>query len=137
MQINKIYLSLGSNIGDRKENINKALILLEDRMGRLILKSTNHITKAMYNENQNDFYNMTCSINTKYNPEECLRIIENIMSEMGRVRTFQNAPRIIDIDILFFNYFNYKFKNEKLEIPHPKIFEREFVTRPLIEMLIN
>ncbi len=131
---NKVYLALGSNTGDINLNLNKAVELISEKIGEVEKVSSFYITKPMYKLDQADFCNAVCIAYTSLDHFELLDRIELIMSEMGRVREESNGPRIIDIDILFFN--NLKIKTEKLEIPHPKIYEREFVTRPLIEILL-
>ena len=89
----------------------------------------------MGNTNQNDFLNQVIIINNKLNPEETMEAILEIESKMGRIRTQKNAPRIIDIDILFFNKEIINTKN--LTIPHTLMQERNFVMFPLNELSPN
>ena len=127
-----IYLGLGTNLGDREEHLENALILIEKKIGPILKKSTIHETKAWGNINQPDFLNMVIRIDTGLSPKELLKYCLEIENKLGRVRTEKWGERIIDIDIL---YYNDLIINEKyLTIPHPYIFDRDFVLNPLKEI---
>jgi len=127
--MNKIYLLLGSNMGNSLEQLTNAIHHIEKKTGALIRKSGLYTTAAWGNTNQPDFLNQVIVIETKLSAVETLKSILTIEKTMGRVRTIKNAPRIIDIDILFFNREIITAKN--LIIPHPEIQNRRFVLVPL------
>ena len=131
-----IYLNLGSNLssiyGDRKDNINKALDLLEKNKIK-ILKKSNYYETPSYPETKNPkFINLCCSIKFKYPVTILLEIIKNIEKKMGRIRTEKNKPRICDIDIIDFNELILNTKH--LKLPHPRMHLRNFVLFPLLEL---
>ena len=129
---NKIYLGLGSNIGNNELNLKKAIKKLAENGIKLIKSSSLYVTKAQYYENQDDFLNQVIEVKTKLSPFELLDTIEKIMSEMKRKRLIKYGPRIIDIDILF--YKNIEINKKILTIPHKLMFERDFVLKPLYEL---
>ena len=134
--LNKAYLSLGSNMGNRKINIKRALKLLEDNPSISIESiSSLYETEPMYVRDQKSFYNIVVKANTESNmgPFELLGSIKAIEYSLGRKKTgTRYGPRPIDIDILFFG--DKIIESEILEIPHPKISERKFVLLPLGEI---
>ncbi len=125
------YLGLGSNIGEREINLLKALSLINQE-SRLIKTSSIYETKPIGYEKQSSFLNMVCQVSTKLKPVDLLRSIKQIEKILGRKPSFRNAPRIIDIDILF--YDNIIINTKKLAIPHPRLVERAFVLIPLAEI---
>ena len=129
---NKIYLGLGSNIGNNELNLKKAIKKLAENGIKLIKSSSLYVTKAQYYENQDDFLNQVIEVKTKLSPFELLDTIEKIMSEMKRKRLIKYGPRIIDIDILF--YKNIEINKKILTIPHKLMFERDFILKPLYEL---
>ena len=133
--MNKTYLLLGSNIGNSKKHLENAKKRISKKIGPIIRYSSLYSTSAWGNTNQNDFLNQVIIINNKLNPEKTMKAILEIESEMGRIRTQKNAPRIIDIDILFYNKEIINTKN--LTIPHPLMQERNFVMFPLNELSPN
>ncbi len=130
--MNTLYVLVGGNIGNRHENLEKALSCLTKEIGRVIKSSLIYETEAWGNRDQPDFYNQVHIIYTKLSAEETMKNILDIEEKMGRVRTIKNAARIIDIDILFFNK---EIINEPgLTVPHPEIANRRFVLVPLNEL---
>ncbi len=133
---NIIYLSLGSNMGNRKINLKKALKLLKGNPGIDIENiSSLYETEPMYVEDQKSFYNIVvrASIESTMGPFELLGSIKAIEYGLGRRKVgTRYGPRLIDIDILYFG--DEIIKSEILEIPHPKIIERKFVLLPLSEI---
>ncbi len=125
------YLCLGSNLGNRQENLDKALDLLSQRM-QIRKVSSLYDTEPVGNIEQPRFLNLVCQINTRLSPEELLTLAKGIELKMGRTPGKRNAPRIIDIDILL--YGDSVVETEELEIPHPRIAERAFVLFPLAEI---
>ncbi|HZE87540.1 MAG TPA: 2-amino-4-hydroxy-6-hydroxymethyldihydropteridine diphosphokinase [Methylomirabilota bacterium] len=129
-----IFLALGSNIENKKENINKAIKLLEKHVKNISVAKL-YETKPMYLEQQDTFLNTVLKGETKLSPIELLNFAKQLEKQIGRKERFRNGPREIDIDILFYN--NLIFKNETLQIPHPKIAERDFVLKPFMDLDSN
>ncbi|MCU7618064.1 2-amino-4-hydroxy-6-hydroxymethyldihydropteridine diphosphokinase [Chryseobacterium sp. PBS4-4] len=128
MSQHKVVLLLGSNIGDKKNNIDAALDKLKN-VGE-ILKNSEYLTSAPVEfVSSNNFCNIATIIFTHFSPIQLLNYIKKIEAEMGRINDSKisggYADRIIDIDIVKFN--DLKFTSERLEIPHKKhLYEREF-----------
>ncbi len=127
-----IFISLGSNLGNRKEYLEEAMSLISEKC-TIVKKSSIIETKAMYFENQPDFLNMVVLIETKLQPLELLNFCQEIETQLKRVRTIPNGPRTIDIDLLTYN--NIVLNTERLTLPHPRMEERDFVMKPLREIL--
>ncbi len=127
----EIYLGLGSNLGDRMDNLTGAVARLSQRVviGEI---SSVYETEPLYYGEQPLFLNAVIFGNTELEPLELLRFIKGIEGDMGREPGPRNAPRIIDIDILF--YGNETVDTPELTIPHPAIAERAFVLVPLAEI---
>ncbi|TRZ53587.1 MAG: 2-amino-4-hydroxy-6-hydroxymethyldihydropteridine diphosphokinase [Dehalococcoidia bacterium] len=126
-----VYLGLGSNLGDRQENLDRALDLLSQRLGALQISSV-YDTEPIGNINQPRFLNMVCQAYTGLAPMELLTLVKGIELKIGRAPGKPNAPRPIDVDILF--YGDQVVEVPELVIPHPKLTERAFVLVPLDEI---
>ncbi|MCX7905849.1 MAG: 2-amino-4-hydroxy-6-hydroxymethyldihydropteridine diphosphokinase [Elusimicrobiales bacterium] len=126
-----IYLSLGSNLGDRIQNIQKTINILSSFV-KIKKISSFYITQPMYYINQPYFINCVIEITTSIPPKNLLYKLLKIEKKLGRKRIFKNGPRIIDIDIVY--YGNEIIKTNYLKIPHPKRLERNFVMIPLYEI---
>lgn len=127
-----VYLSLGSNLGDRKANLETAVEMVVERMGSPLLKSNIYETQA-WGYNGRNFLNLVIKVDTLLEPQPLLANLKEIESEMGRVQSDEGyADRTIDIDILFYN--DKVFNSENLVIPHPGIPKRLFVLVPLAEI---
>lgn len=129
--MNRIYLSLGSNLGDRENNIEEAISLLKANV-RLIKRSSFYETEPVGFSDQPWFLNIAAECETALSPQSLLQFTQSIEHRMKRVKTIVNGPRIIDIDILF--YENENIETETLIIPHPRMLERAFVLVPLYEI---
>ncbi len=127
----RAFLGLGSNLGDRLGHIQQALRLLSRRC-TIITVSSIYETPAMYYTRQGDFYNAAAEIETGLSPLELLRETQAVERALKRRRPFKNAPRTLDIDIIF--YGREKIEEPGLLIPHPKLAERPFVLAPLCEI---
>jgi len=125
------YLGLGSNMGDRQENLERALDFLSQRL-RLQKVSSIYDTEPVGNVNQPRFLNMVCQVYTSLTPTALLTVGKAIESKMGRVSGKLNAPRPIDIDILF--YGDQIVETPELVIPHLRLMERAFVLVPLAQI---
>ncbi len=133
--MNKTYLLLGSNMGNSKRQLSKAIGLIEKQIGKIVRQSGLYATAAWGNTNQPDFLNQVIIVQTKLTAVQTMQSILQIEKEMGRLRTVKNAPRIIDIDILFFN--KEVIHTEELTVPHPQLQNRRFVLVPLNELSPN
>ena len=129
--MHQIYLALGSNIENRKQHIETAIVLLCEKV-RGITIAPLYETKPRYFEDQNNFLNTVLRGYTDLEPLELLQFTKAVQQEVGRVERFRNGPREIDIDILF--YDNVVYKDEELEIPHPRLQERDFVLQPFADI---
>ena len=125
-----VYLGLGSNMGEREENLDKALRLLSQRM-RMGKVSSIYDTEPQGTTSQPRFLNMVCQVFTRLTPEGLLALAKGIESKLGR-HGKSGEPRPIDIDILF--YGDKVMQTPDLVIPHPKLTERAFVLVPLTEI---
>jgi len=130
--MNKTYLLLGSNMGNSRQQLTQSITLIKKKIGRVTRQSKLYSTAAWGNTNQPDFLNQVIVVETKLSPDALIKTILSIEKDMGRIRTIKNAPRIIDIDILFFNKDIIQEKD--LIIPHPEIQNRRFVLVPLNEL---
>ena len=126
-----VYLGLGSNMGKRQDNLDKALDLLSQRL-RVEQVSSIYDTEPVGNTNQPRFLNLVCQVHTRLAPMELLTMAKGIELKLGRAPAISNAPRPIDIDILF--YGDQVVKTKELVIPHPRLAERAFVLIPLAEI---
>ncbi len=129
--MNRVYLGLGSNIGDSKSNIESALLSLDKKVN-IINKSSYYQTEPVGYKDQAWFLNMVIEGETNLNPRELLSFTQSIEKDLKRVKTIVNGPRIIDIDILI--YDDLKIESEDLIIPHPRMQERAFVMVPIFEI---
>lgn len=129
----KAFLSIGTNIGERLDNLNNAVSgLAAIEQIKIVKVSSVYETDAVGFEDQAAFLNIVVEIETSFAPEELLDFCLELELELGRVRLFKWGPRLIDIDILL--YEDVKLDTEKLKIPHPYMKERAFVMIPLIEI---
>ena len=132
MKINKVYLGLGSNIGNREENLQTAQRFITEKFGTIISSSSIYETTAWGLTEQNAFLNQVICIETKFLPIVVLRIVLDTEKVMGRIREQKWGARVIDIDVLY--HANEVITTENLIIPHPLIQERKFVLVPLCEI---
>ncbi len=126
-----IFLALGSNIENRKQRIETAIVLLREKVYDITIAPL-YETKPRYFEDQQNFLNTVLRGFTDLEPRELLQFTKAVQQEVGRVERFRNGPREIDIDILF--YDNVVYKDEELEIPHPRLQERDFVLQPFADI---
>ena len=128
----RIYLSLGSNIGDREANLHKAVEQLASQDMRVLHTSRIYETEPVDYVDQAWFLNQVVEAETALFPMQLLTRVGRVERELGRKRTVRKGPRTIDIDILF--YGAAVVETTRLEIPHPRIAERRFVLVPLAEL---
>lgn len=130
-----VFLGLGSNKGNRKENILKAVKLLEENGQKVMRMSSLRETKPYGYKKQKNFLNAAVKLKTKLMPLELLELCKRIEKKIGRTKSFRWGPREIDIDILFFG--KKVIKNKKFTIPHSDLHNRNFVLTPLVEIAPN
>ncbi len=134
--MHKVYLSLGSNLGDRKYEIKRAVELIGERIGTVERVSSLYETEPWGFSSDNMFVNAAVCVSTQLTPRALLEATQAIERDMGRTAKSVNGQyhdRTIDIDILF--YDNIKVDEPDLKIPHPLMNERDFVMKPLKEIL--
>ena len=126
-----VYLALGTNLGDRLANLRAAIKALSSEIN-VIAESKVYETPPWGYENQPTFLNMAVKCETNLEPESLLKRLKQLEVQLGREQSFRWGPRLIDIDILF--YDDLILKSESLTIPHPRLHERAFVLVPLADI---
>lgn len=130
------YLSIGSNMGDKEKNLNEAIEFIGKLENTKIEKISSFIVTEPWGYlEQDEFLNGALKIKTLLSPKDLLKKLLNIENEMKRVRELRWGPRIIDIDIVF--YDNLISEDEEFILPHPRMEERYFVLKPLNELCPN
>ena len=129
-----LYLSLGSNLGPRKETMERAISEIEERIGQLVARSAFLETRPWGFSSQHDFLNACITVRTNCSPQKCLQITQQIERELGRLQKSdgQYHDRAIDIDLLFYDELICQGKN--LLLPHPLLHKRQFVLEPLCQI---
>ncbi len=131
-----VYLSIGTNLGDKAANAARALALINEQVGKVVRRSSDFVSAPWGFVSENEFLNMVVAVETALRPVELLEATQRIERLMGRTHKSVNghyADRIIDIDILL--YGAEKVDLPELKIPHPHIAERDFVYIPLAEIM--
>ena len=128
-----IYLSLGSNLGDRAANLESAIGALPHAGVRVVRRSSLYETEPVDFLAQPWFLNCVVEAETSLTPGQLLRALQGIESMLGSRKLVPRGPRIIDLDILF--YGTSKIRTEEMEIPHPRMASRRFVLAPLAELV--
>ena len=138
-QVNSVYLAFGSNLGDRKKNLNKALSLLKKENIIVKKKSNLYRSKSWPNEKFPEFINFVIFIETRLNLKKLFLKIKNVEHQVGRNKSKRNFPRVCDIDIIDFNgqIIQKKIRNNKINVPHERMHSRNFVLLPLFEINKN
>ncbi|MBK7231789.1 MAG: 2-amino-4-hydroxy-6-hydroxymethyldihydropteridine diphosphokinase [Saprospiraceae bacterium] len=126
------FFLLGSNMGDRKAWIGKAIQLMEERIAKIKKKSALYETAAWGDTSQKKFLNIAVSIESSKPPHKLLQLSLEIEEELGRIRTVKNAARRIDIDLLLCG--DEQIEETDLQIPHPRLHLRNFALIPLMEI---
>ncbi|MDZ7936049.1 MAG: 2-amino-4-hydroxy-6-hydroxymethyldihydropteridine diphosphokinase [Emticicia sp.] len=132
MKSNQIFFGLGSNLGNREENLLIAQKLINERVGKIRSKSSIYETAAWGITEQNAFLNQVIEVESCFSSSAVLHLVLKIEKDMGRIREIKWGERSIDIDILYYN--NEIILTENLVIPHPFIRDRKFVLVPLCEI---
>jgi 2-amino-4-hydroxy-6-hydroxymethyldihydropteridine diphosphokinase len=133
--VHNVYLITGSNLGNSLSNLLHVKKLIREQLGEIIHESSVYKTAPWGNLNQQDFLNQALHIQTSISPQALMREILTIESSMGRKRIEKWEPRIIDVDILFYDTLVLDIPD--LVIPHPLLHERRFVLAPLFDIAPN
>ena len=133
-QVKSIYLGLGSNLGNRKSNIEKAKFKLFQSNIRILKTSSYYESLSWPDPNNPKFLNIVLKVSTNLEPLKLLKKCKEIELILGRKKTFKNAPRLCDIDILDYNK---KVFSRIINLPHPRMHSRNFVLIPLYEINRN
>ncbi|MGN1256389.1 MAG: 2-amino-4-hydroxy-6-hydroxymethyldihydropteridine diphosphokinase [Bacteroidaceae bacterium] len=131
-----LYLALGTNLGDRRANLLRALDMIDQRIGQVCRISSFLQTEPWGFSSPNTFLNAACMVHTALEPMQCLECSQQIEREMGRTGKSVDggyADRVIDIDLLM--YDDLHIVTPQLTLPHPLMMERDFVLRPLSEIM--
>jgi len=126
-----VFLALGTNLGDKQGNLEKAIVALGEHV-TISAQSKLYETAPMYVEDQPAFLNMVVRGDTPLSPYQLLDFLKRLEEELGREPTFRNGPRMIDLDILYFD--DLLLNDDRLQIPHLRIGERSFVLCPLSDI---
>ncbi|WP_107839597.1 2-amino-4-hydroxy-6-hydroxymethyldihydropteridine diphosphokinase [Metasolibacillus meyeri] len=129
--MNDVFLSIGTNIGEREGNLKQAVQLLREQV-EVVKVSAVYETAPVGYIDQPSFFNIAVHVQTERTAEEALAVCQSIENELGRVRDIRWGPRIIDLDILLFNQES--IGTDSLIVPHPRMYERAFVLVPLVEI---
>jgi len=128
------YIGIGSNLGNRERYIKEAIKKLKEAKGIQVIRVSNiYETEPVGGPKQGKYLNGAIEIETKLKPKELLARLGEIEKELGRTREIENAPRTIDLDILLCG--DEKIDEPGLKIPHPRMHERDFVMKPLNDIL--
>jgi len=131
-----VYIGIGSNLGDRLANVNSAIEELKNNPDIRIEKISSIIeTAPIGGPAQGKYLNGVIKIKTEISANTLLCTLQNIEKKLGRIRAIKDGPRTIDLDILL--YGDKIIDEPGLQVPHPKMFEREFVMKPLLEIEPN
>ena len=130
-QANKVFLAIGSNLGDRFRNIELAKIMLSDNRIKILKSSSFYETLSWPNIKNPKFLNVVLEIETNLRPLSLLNLCKKIEKFLGRKKSKKNSPRVCDIDILDYAKRN---ENNGINLPHPRLHQRNFVLIPLFEI---
>ena len=133
-QVNSIYLGIGSNLGKKKINIEKAKFELTQRNIQVLQSSSFYESLSWPNPNNPKFLNIVLKVRTNLSPFELMKKCKEIEIFLGRKKRSRNSPRECDIDIIDYNQ---KLFNKEIILPHPRMFKRNFVLLPLFEINKN
>ena len=130
-QANKVFLAIGSNLGDRFRNIELAKMMLSDNRIKILKSSSFYETLSWPNIKNPKFLNVVLEIETNLRPLSLLDLCKKIEKSLGRKKSKKNSPRVCDIDILDYDKRN---ENNGINLPHPRLHQRNFVLIPLFEI---
>ena len=131
----EVYVGLGTNLGDKEQNLRDAVQKIEEQIGKVVSLSAFYVTAPWGFSSDNSFLNAAVCVETKLSPLEVLQETQMIEKELGRTQKSVNrmySDRLIDIDLLL--YGDKILQDERLSLPHPLMAERKFVLEPLAEI---
>jgi len=128
----RIALALGSNLGDREAHLQRALVSLRARGVEALARSATYETEPVGGPPQDPYLNLVALVRTARDPDALLRAALEVEAEAGRVRTVRDAPRTLDVDVLF--HGETVSRAPSLTLPHPRLHERRFVLVPLVDV---
>lgn len=130
----RIFLGLGTNLGDRSKNLANAILQIETQVGKILAQSSVYVSAPFGFKADTDFFNQVISLESQLDPLELLAKIKSIESQIGRIKTKESGyeSRIIDLDIIDYKGQVYRF--DQLAIPHEQMHLRDFVLLPLSEI---
>lgn len=132
----KAYLGMGSNLGDKEDNLQKGVEALNRLPGTSVTAVSDiYITKPVGYDNQDDFLNIAVEVSTELEAKALLGAALGIEAALGRVRGIKNGPRTVDIDLLL--YGNEKYYSSFITVPHPRMLERGFVIKPMLDLPVD
>ncbi len=131
----RVYVGLGTNLGDKRKNLENALLLIKERIGTVVSLSSFYETSPWGFQSEHIFLNAAAGIDTSFSPMDLLHVTQEIEKQLGRQhksvqKVYHDRP--IDIDVLLFG--NKVFHTEELTVPHPEMTKRRFVMEPLAEI---
>jgi 2-amino-4-hydroxy-6-hydroxymethyldihydropteridine diphosphokinase len=130
--MNQAFILLGTNLGDKRANLQQAILSISANLISIVSYSDIYETAAWGNTNQDNFYNQVVEVKTELSANDLLQKLLQIETQMGRVRNQKWEARIIDLDILYFNHEI--IDNENLKVPHPYLHVRRFTLAPLVQI---
>ena len=133
-QASQVYLAIGSNLGNKINNIEVTKFELEKYKIKILRSSSNYITESWPDNSMPSYINIIIKVETNLVPLELLKVCNLIELKLGRIRKKKNAPRTCDIDIIDYNNKILGKQNSKLILPHPRMCKRNFVLLPLFEV---
>ena len=136
-QVKKVFLGIGSNLGNKKRNIEKAKFYLEQEKGLIIKENSSYYkTKSWPDSSKPHYINIVIEIKTDLKPSDLFFLIKRVEKKLGRKSSAENSPRECDIDILDYDQkcLNFQLGVNSIVIPHPRMHTRNFVLIPLYEI---
>ena len=132
--VKPVYLGIGSNLGNKKDNIEKAKFKLIQKNVKILKSSSFYESLSWPNPKNPKFLNIVLKVNTNLKPLNLLKLCKEIEIDLGRKKSYKNSPRECDIDIIDFKKMR---RNDGITLPHARMHERNFVIIPLFELCKN
>ncbi|PRC91017.1 2-amino-4-hydroxy-6-hydroxymethyldihydropteridine diphosphokinase [Solimicrobium silvestre] len=126
------YIGLGANLGDPQDSINAAIVALGALPSTRLTQASSLYTSAPMDADGDDYVNAVVELHTQLSPTELLSELQNLEQQFGRIRSYQNAPRTLDLDLLLYEQLT--INTATLQVPHPRMTQRAFVMVPLLEI---
>jgi 2-amino-4-hydroxy-6-hydroxymethyldihydropteridine diphosphokinase len=130
--LTRAYLGLGANLGDARQTLRDAVVCLAQQQAVTVQAKSSWYLSAPVDADGDDYYNCVVAIDTTLSAIELLELCLSIEKRFGRTRSYRNAPRVLDIDILLFG--DKQIASTRLNVPHPRLTQRAFALAPLLEL---